>query len=189
MISVTELRNNTTFKLDGQMYLVLKYEHTKKGRGSGNIKVKVKNLETGSITEKTFITGARVEPLETQTREANFLYQSGNQLVFMNNKTYEQFELDKDLVGEQSRFLQEGTLVKVLYTIDKQEKAVSIDIPPKITFLVAEADPGVKGDSAANMLKKVKLENGLVIKAPLFIKAGEKIIVDTRTGEYVERSK
>ncbi len=189
MIGVSELRSGTTFKRDGQLFVVLKYEHVKMGRGSGNVKVKVRNLDTGSVTEKSFITGAKVEPLEVQQREAVFLYRSGDQLVLMDNKTYEQFELDVGLLGKQSEFLQEGAVVKVLFTVGENERAISIDIPVKMTFEVVEAAPGVKGDTAANMLKAVKLSNGLTIKAPLFIKTGEKVVVDTRTGEYVERAK
>jgi len=189
MISVTELRAGTTFKQDGQMFVVLKYSHTKMGRGSGNIKIKARNLESGSVIEKSFITGAKVEPLEVQQREATFLYSSGDQLAFMSARTYEQFEINTKLLGEQAKFLQEGATVKVLFTNDKQQKPLSVDLPPKMTFKIIEADPGVKGDSAANMLKSVKLNNGITVKAPLFIKIGDKIIIDTRTGEYMERSK
>lgn len=189
MISVTELRSGRTFKLDGQLWLVLKYEHIKMARGSGNIKVKVRSLDSGTVTEKSFITGAKVEPVDVQQRESTFLYSSGDQLVFMNSKTFEQFEIDQEMLGDQAKFLQEGSVVKVLFTMDENSRPVNVDLPPKMTFEVVEADPGVKGDSAANMLKNVKLSNGMSLKAPLFIKQGESIVVDTRTGEYVERAK
>ena len=189
MIGVTELRAGTTFKLDGQLFVVLKYEHIKMGRGSGTIKVKVRNLDTGAVVEKSFITGARVEPVEMQQREATYLYKSGENIVLMDVHSYEQFELNSKLLGEQANYLQEGMMVKVLFTLDKGGRPISVEIPIKMVFEVTEADPGVKGDTAANMLKSVKLSNGLMVRAPLFIKIGDKIVVDTRTGEYVERAK
>lgn len=189
MLNATDLKNGTTFKQDGQPYVVLRYEHSKKGRGGATIKVKVRNLNTGSLTEKSFQSGARIEPLEVQQREANYLYKNGDQLVFMNNRTYEQFELDAELLGDQEKFLREGALVKVLFSLDKQDIPLTVELPPKMTFTVTEADPGVKGDTAANMLKKVQLDNGLTIKAPLFINQGDTVVVDTRTGEYIERAK
>jgi elongation factor P len=189
MINVTDLRPGTTFKQNGQIFIVLKYEHNKVGRGGATIRVRVKNLETGSITEKSYQSGARVEPLEVQQREAHYLYRSGGKLAFMNIRNYEQFEIDPDIIGDQEKFLQEGAVVKVLFMLGDREKPVSVELAPKMIFTVSEADPGVKGDTAANMFKQVKLENGLIIKAPLFIKTGQKVVVDTRTGEYVERSK
>lgn len=189
MLNVTDLRSGIAFKQEGQPYIVLKYEHVKVGRGGATIRVRTKNLNTGTIIEKTFQSGARVEPLEIQRREANFLYKSGNQLVFMNNRTYEQFELEADILQEQEKFLQEGAMVKVLFSLDQVEKPLSIELPLKLTFTVVEADPGIKGDTAANMLKKVKLDNGLTIKTPLFIQVGDQVVVDTRTGTYVERAK
>src|SRR3989338_767207 len=107
MIGVTELRAGTTFKLDGQLLVVLKYEHIKMGRGSGTVKVKVKNLDTGAVVEKSFITGARVESIEMQHKEATYLYKSGEDLVLMDDHSYEQFEINSKILGEQGNYLQE----------------------------------------------------------------------------------
>lgn len=192
MISVTELRAGTTFKMDGQLWQVLKYDHTKMGRGTATIKVKAKNLRTGSVLNKSFISGARVEDITTNRREMTFLYaESGDEgdITFMDPRTYEQISIPASVIGDQTPYLKEGENVFVLFYEDGDiVEPLTVDLPPKMTFTVSEADPGVKGDSAANMLKSVTLENGVKIKAPLFIKTGEKIRVDTRTGEYVERA-
>jgi len=192
MISVTELRACTTFKMDGQLWQVLKYDHTKMGRGTATIKVKAKNLRTGSVLNKSFISGAIVEDITTNRREMTFLYaEAGDEgdITFMDPRNYEQITIPASVIGDQTPYLKEGENVFVLFYEDGDTvEPLIVDLPPKMTFTVAEADPGVKGDSAANMLKSVTLENGVKIKAPLFIKAGEKIRVDTRTGEYVERA-
>lgn len=191
MISVTELRAGTAFKMDGQLWIVLKYDHTKMGRGTATIKVKARNLKTGTVLNKSFISGARVEDINTVRKEMTYLYAEGTDgdLAFMDPRTFEQITIDAAVLGEQQAYLKEGENVFVLFYENGADlEPLTVDLPPKMTFTVTEADPGVKGDSAANMLKQVVLENGIQIKAPLFIKVGEKIRVDTRTGEYVERA-
>lgn len=189
MINVTDLRAGTGFRLDGQMWVVVKYDHIKMGRGTATIKVKAKNLETGSVLEKSFISGARVEELDTSRRELTFLYYDGDSYVFMDPRTYEQYELGADLLEDAAQYLQAEMIVQVMFVNeDNSLRPLGVMLPPKLSFKVTDAEPGVKGDSAANMLKKVTLENGLEIKAPLFIKVGDVVVVDTRDGSYVERS-
>lgn len=184
MISATELRAGRTFQEDGQPYLVLKYEHTKMGRGTANIKVKVKNLKTGSVTEKTFISGARVEEILTQKKKLQYLYSDQSSYYFIEPKSFEQFTIPVKLLREQVDFLKEGIEVNILFV---EEEPVSVELAPKMKFKIKETGPGVKGNSATNIFKPATLDNGMKIKVPLFIKTGEKIWVDTRTGEYVER--
>lgn len=184
MISVTELRTGTTFKLDGQPYQVVSYKHTKLGRGAANIKVKARNLITGTVVEKNFISGAKVEPIETSIKTLQYLYQDGNNLYFMDPRSFEQFSLDKSILGEKTKFLKEESQVKVLFY---EEKPLSIELSLSMIFEVIEAPPGVKGDSATASTKPVVLENSLIVQVPLFIKKGDKIKVDTRTGDYIER--
>lgn len=189
MIGVTELRAGTAFREDGHVWVVIKYEHVKMGRGTATIKVKVRNLETGSTVEKSFISGARVEPAHTMRKEMTYLYNDGAKAYLMDPRTYEQIEMDMGLLKESIAYMKEGMTVQVLFLDDEgNSRAITVSLPPKLALTVAEADPGVKGDSAANMLKNVKMENGLVVRAPLFIKEGDVILVDTRTGEYVERA-
>lgn len=194
MISVTQLRADMTFEIDGKPYVVLKYEHTKMGRGTATIKVRARNLLTGTILEKSFISGARVEEINTVKRKLQYLYQTGEEFTFMDPKTFEQIEMRGEILGEQSKFLSEGIVVDVLFwpfdsTGSKEDIPLSVELPPKMEFTVTETGPGVKGDSATNIYKSATLSNGLVIKVPLFIKEGEKILVDTRNGEYMERVK
>lgn len=186
MISVTQLRAGTVFEENGEPYLVLKYEHTKMGRGTANIKLKVKGLKSKVITEKTFISGARVQEASTTKKKLQYLYRDGENFCFMDPKSFEQFVISREVISDQEKFLHEGTLVDILFWA---ETPIGIELPPKMEFMVAETGPGVKGNSATNIFKSATLENRMIVKVPLFINQGEKILVDTRTGEYVERVK
>lgn len=185
MIPVTDLRNGKTFQVDGTPYVVLKYTHTKLGRGGATVKVSARNLKTGSIEEKTFNSGAVVEPITTVKRRMQFLYQIKDGAVLMDPKSYEQVEVSKKILGEQIPFLKEGQEIDILFW---EDKVLGVDLPPKVTLEVVDSAPGVKGNSATNIYKSATLENGLKVKVPLFIKTGDRVRVDTRTGEYVERA-
>lgn len=192
MIPVTDLRKGTTFQIDGKPYKVLEYNHIKIGRGGATIRVTVRNLQSGAVEEKTYNNGASVEPISTTKRSLQYLYEADN-AVFMDPKTYEQIEVSIDVVGKELAFLKEGENTEVMFwsfggAQDKEDIPLGVELAPKITLAVVEADPGVKGNSASNFYKQAKLENGLQIKVPLFIKNGDKIRVDTRTGEYIERA-
>jgi elongation factor P len=186
MIAVQDLKNGTTFELENELYVVIKYEHIKVGRGSATIRVKIKNLKTGGVLEKTFINSARVEPVSLIKKKMQFLYNSGNIFVFMDPDTYDQVEIPADILGSASSFLKEGMIVPVLYW---EEKPLWVELQPKMELTVTDTDPGVKGNSATNVYKPATLENGYQLRVPLFINKGDKIRVDTRTGEYVERAK
>ena len=197
MIDVTNLRSGTTFQLDGIPYLVLKYTHTKMGRGTANVRLQARNLKTGAIEEKTFMSGGRVEEAPTFKRQMQYLYSARKQgtssaysdsdvAVFMDPTNFEQIEIPQRIIKEQIRFLKDGEMVDILFW---NQIPLSIELPPKVKLLVRETGPGVKGNSATNIWKPATLENGLVVKVPLFVEVGDKIVVDTRTGEYVERAK
>ena len=186
MISVTELRAGRTFRFENEPYQVLEYRHTKLGRGTANIRVKVQNLRSGAIVEKTFISGAKVEPIETEVKFLQYLYQEGDNFYFMEPKTFEQFSLSRAALGPKAKFLQEGKEIKVLFW---EKKPLMVELPNSLVFKVIQAPPGVKGNSATASYKPVTLDNHLVVKVPLFIKVGDKIKVDTRTGEYIGRVK
>lgn len=192
MIPVTDLRKGVTFEVDGQPYKVLEYSHIKMGRGGATIRVSLRNLLTGSVEVKTFNSGATVLPITTVKRRLQYLYQDGDNVVFMDPNSFEQIEIERDTVSGKLKFLKEGQEVDIVFWslngARDHERPLEIDLPSNIVLTVTEADPGVKGNSAANFYKQIKLENGLTIKAPLFIKAGDKIRVDTRTGEYIERA-
>lgn len=186
MIPVTELRAGRTFQIDGTPYLVLKYTHKKLGRGGAIVRVSARNLKNGAIEEKTFGSGSTVERITTAKRKLQYLYQDADSAFFMDPKTYEQVEIAKKVLGTSLEFLKEGQGADVLFW---DETALSVEIAPKVTLAVSETGPGIKGNSATNIYKPATLENGLKIKVPLFIKAGDRVVVDTRTGEYVERAK
>lgn len=186
MLNVSELRNGMVFKEENQLLQVVTYEHIKMGRGSGNIKLKVKNLKTGSITEKSFITGARVEEADVEKKKAQFLYQDGEGYYFMDSVSFEQFPLSQDILGEQAKFLKDGLEVILIVT---GEQALGLELPNSLIYEVTETGPGEKGNTVSNVYKDAKLDNGLVVKVPMFMKVGDRVKVDTRTGEYVERVK
>jgi len=185
MISATDLKNGKTFLIKETPYQVVKYTHQKIGRGGANVKLSVRNLENGSLEEKTLNSNAKVDEISTLKRRMQFLYSDGDNAVFMNPTTYEQTEIARDLLKTQLPFIKEGEEVDVLFW---DERALSIDIAPKVTLAVAQTDPGVKGNSATNVFKPARLENGLEVKVPLFIKKGDRVRIDTRSGNYVERA-
>ncbi len=185
MIVVTELRAGTIFEENGNLLQVLSYEHTKMGRGSANIKVKVKNLRSGTTTEKSFINGAKVNDVQVFKRDLQYLYKDLDNAHFMNPQTFEQIEIPLKLMGNDVYFLKEGDSFNISF-LDKE--ALSVNLPPKMVFAVSETAPGVKGNSATNVFKDAVLENGLTIKVPPFVKTGDKVRVDTRTGAYTEKA-
>ena len=186
MISVTELRAGATFEMDGHPFRVIDYKHTKLGRGTANIKVKIRNLKDGAVVNKNFISDAKVEPIETAPRILNYLYQEGEEFKFIDPQTYEQISLPKAALEGQEKFLKENEEIKVIFW---EESPLAVELPITLVFQIASAPPGVKGDSVSASFKPAVLDNGLVVKVPLFVNIGDKIKVDTRTGEYIERAK
>lgn len=184
MISATDLKGGTSFEMDGKPYQVVKYAHNKVGRGGATVKVTARNLKSGSLEVHTFNSTYKFDEISTQKKSLQYLYNDGTSASFMNPMTYEQVEIDLTILGNDILFIKEGSEVDVLFW---EEKPLSVDIPPKVTLEVVDTAPGVKGNSASNIYKPAKLENGLTVKVPLFIKEGEKIRIDTRTSEYLER--
>lgn len=186
MISVTELRSGTVFEDKNEYFLVLSYEHIKMGRGSGNVKVKVKNLTTGATVEKSFITGARVNEASLDRRKVQYLYRDGEGFHFMDNASYEQFSLGERLVLDFAPYLKEGLEV-TLFAIG--ERPMYIEIPKILEYRVVQTGGSARGNTVGAAHKDAVLENGLSVKVPLFINNNEIIRVNTRTGTYVERAK
>jgi elongation factor P len=186
MIKATDLKGGTTFLHFGRPYQVLKYNLIKLGRGSAYVKIAAKNLKTGSLEEISFQSNATVEEAETAKKKLQFLYCDATSAVFVDPKTFDQVQILLTRLGHQVSFLKEGEEVNVLFSADE---ALSLELPPKVVFRVAQADPGVRGNSATNIYKPAFLENGLKIKVPLFIKVGDRVRIDTRSGAYVERVK
>lgn len=185
-LNVTDLRNGTFFTEGRDIFLVITYEHMKTGRGSGNIKVKVRNLRTGSIVEKSFITGARVEEASVEKRKAQFLYKDGDTYSFMDPVSFEQFTVSKQVLGSQVKYLKDELDVILIVS---EEEVLGLELPLSLIYEIAETGPQEKGNTVSNVYKEAALDNGLVVKVPMFMGVGEKVKVDTRSGEYVERVK
>ena len=184
MIGVQELRAGIIYEEDGSLLQVISYEHIKMGRGSANIKVKVKNLRSGSTTEKSFINTARVNDVSVIKKDHQYLYKDSESAYFMNPQTFEQITVLLNVIDGE-KFLKEGETYSISFL---GEEALSIMMPPKVVLSVIETAPGVKGNSATNVFKDAVLENGLTTKVPPFIRIGDKVRVDTRTGAYTEKA-
>lgn len=186
MISVTELRAGTVFEDRGEYFLVLSYEHIKMGRGSGTIKIKVRNLASGAIVEKSFQNGGRVQDVNLERKKVQYLYRDAEGFHFMDIVSYEQFVLNDRIVGEFVSFLKEGLEITLFAVADKP---FYIELPKILDYKVVQTGGSAKGNTVGAAQKDAVLENGLHVKVPLFIKNDEVIRVDTRSGAYVERAK
>ena len=186
MLLVTDLRAGVVFEDKGEYFLVLSYEHIKMGRGSGTVKVKVKNLTTGATIEKTFQTGARVQEVNLERKKVQYLYQDGQGYHLMDLNTFDQFAVEKRLIDDMAKFFKEGSELTLFAVGDKP---LYIEIPKILEYKVVQTGGSARGNTVGASYKDAVLENGLTVKVPLFIKTGEIIRVDTRIGEYVERAK
>ena len=186
MLTISDIKLGTVIQHKNEPYATISAQHLKMGRGGAVLKTKIRNLINGSVLEVTFKGGDRIEEANLARRKANFLYFEGVNCFFMDNESYDQFFLTKDQLAGQTKYLKEGLTVDVLYF---NNNPVSIALPVKVTLQVKSAPPGVRGDSAqGRVTKKVILENSLEAAVPLFIKEGDAVVINTETGEYVERA-
>ena len=184
MIDVNDLRKGVTFELDGNLFKVLEYAHNKPGRGNATIRTRVRNLRTGSVLEKTFISGDRVQDVRLDHHIVQYLYNDGDFYHFMDTETYEQPAIPKEKLGDAVPYLTEGMEVKLTFY---ESEPIDIELPTSVDLKVAEAELAVKGDTATGATKTVTTETGLKVVVPLFVSASDTIRVDTRTGAYVTR--
>lgn len=186
MASTTDIRKGVVIRHQNDLYVVVEFQHVNPGKGAAFVRTRMKNLGNGKVIEITYKTVESVDIVSVQFQTMQYLYQSGDNYAFMNMGNYEQIEMNGDLIGDDGKYLKEGVDVVIgLY----EDRPVSIQLPKKITYKVVEAPPAVKGDTASgNVTKEVALDNGLKIQAPIFIKEGEEILVNTETGEYSARA-
>lgn len=184
MIDVNELRKGVTFEFDGNLFKVLDYSHHKPGRGAATIRVKARNMLTGSNIEKTFNSGERVQDVRLDYHQAQYLYNDGEFYYFMDNETFEQYPIKADVIAEGINYLKENMEVKITFY---NSNAIDIEMPISVELEVTYAEVAVKGDTATGQTKKVEVETGATVATPYFIVTGDVIRVDTRTGEYVTR--
>ena len=185
-MNANKIRVGYKVLIDNDPYIVLTYTLRPSARGLAKVIIKVKNLLTGSVTEKTFIANDKVSEADVTSSRAEFLYKDKNDYIFMDHDTYEQCEFSSEKIGDLSNFLVEGVEVSV---VKFNENPINIELPPTVKLEVTEAEPGVKGDTAGSASKTVKLSTGLSLQAPLFIETGNFIIVNTMNGAYKERAK
>ncbi len=181
-----EFRNGTTFEMDGQVLQVIEFQHVKPGKGAAFVRTKMKNVITGAVTERSFNPTDKFEQAFVERRDMQYLYNDGDLYYFMDNETYEQIPISKETLGDDFRFVKEEMICKVL---SYKGNVFSVEPPLFVELEITETDPGFKGNTATNTLKPAVVETGATVKVPLFIDQGEKIKIDTRTGEYLERSK
>lgn len=186
MYNPTDLKKGTVIQLDGQPLKVIEYSQKVMGRGGSIVNVRLKNLMTGAVIPKTFKGAEKIEPAEVTYQKAQYLYSDGNEWHFMNPKSFEQFALSKDLTGDAAPYLKEGDEVDLQ---SFEGTITSVELPKNLYLAVTYTENVVKGDTTSNVLKDATLETGLSVKVPAFIKTGDGIKVDTRTGEYIERKK
>jgi elongation factor P len=184
MIDVNDLRKGVTFEFDGDLYRVLDYQHHKPGRGNAVIRTKLRNLRSGSTTEKTFVSGDRVQDVRLDHHIVQYLYRDGDLYFFMDTESFEQPVLSADLLGDAVNYLTDSMTLE-LSTYDG--KPIDIELPLTVDLEVASTEPGVKGDTATGATKAATLSSGLVIMVPLFVDTGNTVRVDTRTGQYLTR--
>ncbi|NCN25802.1 elongation factor P [Candidatus Falkowbacteria bacterium CG10_big_fil_rev_8_21_14_0_10_37_14] len=184
MLSLSEIKIGKVLKMNNEPYVIIKADHHKMGRGGAVLKTKLKNLINGAVMEQTFQGNEKAEEAEVETKKADYLYKDADNAYFMDNESFEQFELPLDVVGEQMQFLKENTEVS---TMHYEGRPVTLKLPIKVELKVTMAPPGVKGNSVGNVMKQAELETGAVINVPMFVETGDVIRINTDTGEYVER--
>lgn len=185
MLDMNNLRLGTFIQFNGEPYEVIDASHMKMGRGKAVMRTKLRHLVSGNTLENTFKANDKIEEADLSRSKASFMYGDDASLHFMDQTSFEQFFIDKKTIGDKARFLKDGLLVDVML-IDSTP--VTVQLPKKVTYEVKDAPPGVKGDTATNVFKTITLENDLEVRAPLFINAGDKIVVNTDTGDYTERA-
>ncbi|MDR1942563.1 MAG: elongation factor P [Endomicrobium sp.] len=184
MISTSDFKNGLNILVDGAPCQITWFQNHKPGKGGAVMRVKLRHLKKGGTIERTFKSGEKFEVLSVTRQKKQFLYKEGVNFNFMDMNTYEQISVSPELLGDKANYLKENLEVEAIYL---ENELIGIDLPIIIEMTIAEAEPGIKGDSVSNLTKMAKLETGADIRVPLFIKEGDKIKVDTRTGEYVER--
>jgi len=185
MLSITDLKKGTIFVLNEQPFKVLEYGQKQMGRGGSIVNVRIKNLIDGSVREDTFKGSDKLEEADVTNRRVQFLYGQG-ELNFMDTESYDQFAIEQSIIGTPAQFLKEGQECVAQYF---NNNVINVEVPIKVDLEVTTADPAVKGDSVSNVNKKCIVETGAELQVPMFIKAGDIIVVDTRDGTYVERKK
>jgi elongation factor P len=184
-ITTNDLKNGMTLDLPEGLFSVVEFQHVKPGKGGAFVRTKLKSLGSGAVVDRTFRAGEKFQRMHTEVKSAQYLYDSGDDVVFMEDDTYEQFSLPRKSVADELAYIPPSTSVQIL-TVDG--KPSGLQLPSSIELSVAETEPGVKGDTVSNVTKPAKLETGATVQVPLFVNAGDRIKVDPREGRYISRA-
>lgn len=183
-MDVSDLKKNVKLEIDGQPWIVADFQFVKPGKGQGLYKCKIKNMVTGAVVDRTWRSGEKLTAANVESRTYQYLYPGADSFTFMDNATYEQVEIDQKTIGDDARFLMDNLEVDILFY---NERPVGVTLPSHVVMSVSECEPGVKGDTATGATKGATMETGYEVQVPLFIKVGDRLKIDTRTGSYVER--
>jgi elongation factor P len=185
VLSTTDFRKGLKIKIEGEPYIIVDFQHARTAQRRAFVRTKLKNLKSGAVLEKTFSAGETFEEPDFEQRLMQFLYSSEKEYVFMDSKTYEQITFTEELLADSRWYLKENDEYKVLFF---EGNPLDVDLPTSVVLRIQSTEPAIKGDSVTNITKSATLETGLQVKVPLFVREGELIKVDTRTGEYIERA-
>jgi elongation factor P len=183
-ITTNDLKNGITLELDNGLFTVVEFQHVKPGKGGAFVRTKLRNLRNGNVFEKTFNAGIRVEQAILDKRDMQFLYKDGGEFVFMDTETYDQTNIAPTALGEAADYLIEQAMAIIAYY---NGDIVTVEIPASVELVIADTEPGVQGDRVSGAKKPATLETGKVIQVPLFVNVGDKVKVDTRSGDYITR--
>jgi elongation factor P len=185
LISTNQFKNGSHIEIDGSVFRILEFQHVKPGKGGAFVRTKLRKIDDGSVQDKTFRAGEKFRPVRTETRKMQYLYDSGDASVFMDSRSYEQLEVSRELAAGAMRWTRPNDEVEILFV---DERPVDVQVPSAVDMTVAHTEPGVRGDTATGATKPATLESGVTVQVPLFIEEGERVRVDTRSGEYVSRA-
>ncbi len=184
-ININDIKNGMTIIMDGNLYQIQEFQHVKPGKGPAFVKIKLKNLRTGTITENSYNTNIKIEKAHIDRMPMQYLYNTGDTYYFMNTQTYEQLEVNEKVLEDEKKYLKENLEISIA---SYNGEIIGITLPEKIEYEVIETEPAVKGNTTNNAMKDATIETGYTIKVPLFINQGEKIIISTKDGKYYSRA-
>lgn len=184
MLEVSDFKNGTLFENDGAIYQIVWFQHHKPGKGGAVMRTKIRNVRTGATIEQTFKSGEKFREVSMTRKKKQYLYSDASGYTFMDMQSYDQVSVPREKIGDYANYLKENMEVEALYL---EDELLTFDMPANVELKVASTVPGIKGDSVSNMTKPATLETGVELSVPLFIKEGDTIKVDTRTGEYISR--
>ena len=185
-VSTNDLKNGMTLDLDGTLFQVIEFQHVKPGKGGAFVRTKLRNVRSGAVLERTFNAGVKVAQAIVERKQMQFLYADGTDAVFMDLDTYDQIHVPEDVLAGATKWLAEGAEAQVAL---HEGTPISVDLAASVVLVVTQTDPGAKGDTRTGALKPATLSTGAVVQVPLFVEEGERIKVDTRSGDYIERVK